>query len=436
MAHIQGKRLVVIDEAFKRGIRLWIAVVAGLVATSSAFAPSIAAAPMAIAKAAPNTSQARKTVASNALATSPEARLLEVFRLIRATESRKALAKVESLTRDVPNFHLAQLVYADLLLAQQGRADAAEIAPPDLPASAAAHWKDLRREAAVRLAAITERPPENALPRQFIDIPPSTHHAIAVDASRSRMYLFENSPRGLRLVSDHYVSLGRQGTGKKVEGDQRTPLGVYFITGRLHARQLKEFYGPGALTLNYPNEYDRRQGKTGGGIWLHGVPRETFARAPQSTDGCVVLANLDINQLLRDVVPRNTPVVITQELDWVPLADVERERIAARAMVEQWRQARSKGDASRLLSFYSPKFASGTLDLAQWTKIVGQQMNLAHGRESELKDLSILAWRDSSDVMIVTFGEILKGQRNGPVKRQYWSRENGQWKIFFEGVIG
>lgn len=95
------------------------------------------------------------------------------------------------------------------------------------------------------------------------------------------------------------------------------PLGVYFITSRLDPGQLQDFYGAGALPLNYPNEYDRHQGKTGHGIWLHGVPQQNFARSPQSTDGCVVLANDDMQRLLHDVAPRSTPVLITQAIQWV-----------------------------------------------------------------------------------------------------------------------
>lgn len=367
---------------------------------------------------------------------SPEARLLEVYRLLRAAENRKAFAKAESLARDVPNFQLAQLVYGDLLLTQHGKLNTPETAPAELPASAATQWNQLRQEAALRLVALTERPPANTLPRQFIETPTSTRHAIAIDASRSRMYLFKNDGQGLKLVADHYVSLGRLGVDKKEQGDQRTPLGVYFITSRLSERQVKDFYGPGALTLNYPNEYDRRRGKTGSGIWLHGVPPQNFARTPQSTDGCVVLANEDLNTLLREVAPGRTPVVIAPRLDWVPAPQAEHERKVARALLEQWRQARSRGDLQQLLDFYSPQFSNSGLGLAQWTKILDKELLATRGREPELKELSILSWRDGGDVLVVTFGEVLKGQRTGPVKRQYWGKEGGQWKIFFEGVIG
>ena len=58
------------------------------------------------------------------------------------------------------------------------------------------------------------------------------------------------------------------------------------------------------------------------------------------------------------------------------------------------------------------------------------------GRGVQLKDLAILGWRDKGDVLVVTFGEIVEGQRTGAIKRQYWGKEGGLWKIFYEGVIG
>jgi murein L,D-transpeptidase YafK len=370
-----------------------------------------------------------------AVPASPEARLIEIYQLIRDGAARGALARAETLTRDVPNFQLAQLVYGDLLLARRQPLEAMGAAPPELAASSPDQLVQLRQEAMLRLAALTERPPADAVPRQFIDIPSSTRHAIAVDASRSRLYLFANDAKGLRLVADHYVALGRLGVDKKEQGDQRTPLGAYFITSRLTNQQVAEFYGPGALTLNYPNEYDRRRGKTGGGIWLHGVPPANFARGPQTTDGCVVLSNPDLLRLLREVSPRRTPVVIAPKIEWVARTQVAQERVAAHAMVEQWRLARSQGDVHKLMSFYSPQFQSGTADLAQWSQMVDKELQATRGRSAELKEMSILSWRDAGEVLIVTFGEVLSGQLTGPLKRQYWGKEGGQWKIFFEGVI-
>ena len=156
-----------------------------------------------------------------------------------------------------------------------------------------------------------------SIPAQFLQLSSSSKHAIAVDASRSRLYLFKNSSTGLELIADYYISVGKAGTFKTAEGDQRTPLGVYYITSNLNPKSLKDFYGSGALPINYPNVLDTRRGKTGSGIWLHGTPPNQFSRPPLATDGCVVLANPDLENIIRTVAIRSTPVLIAPQLRWV-----------------------------------------------------------------------------------------------------------------------
>lgn len=400
---------------------------------------ALLAAAMPVAGQDPAGSAAVRSTAAVDAATAPgvaEARLIEIYRMVGRGQARAALDAAEALVRDLPTFHLAQLVYADLLTARQAPLPRFAAVPGAITAAGQDRLVQLHEEATRRLQALRERPPPGTVPRQFVALPPSTRHAIAVDASRSRLYLFENGRNGTRLVADYYVSVGKLGIDKQVEGDQRTPLGVYFITSRLDPRQLKDFYGAGALPINYPNEYDRRRGKTGHGIWLHGVPSETFVRSPWSTDGCVVMSNPDLEHLQRTVAPRSTPVVIAPHLDWVSPEVARAEARALRQTLEAWREAREQLDADRVLSFYSPNFQNGKAGLQAWRNTVERELARGRGRPAELKDLSILAWRDSVDIAVVTFGEVWSGERRGAVKRQYWGKEGGQWRIFYEGVIG
>jgi len=281
------------------------------------------------------------------------------------------------------------------------------------------------------------RPPEHSIPSQFLQLAPSYRHAIAVDAALSRLYLFENTSKGLRLVADYYASVGKLGIEKAVEGDQRTPLGVYFITSRLDPKALRDFYGAGALPLNYPNPLDQLRGKTGSGIWLHGTPPDQFSRAPQATDGCVALANPDLERLLRTVEPRSTPVVIARQLQWVQPHSVQAERKSFEAVLDAWRNAKTEGDMPRLLGFYAPDFQTyKRKPLSEWTPVLHAETQALRGRELQLKDKSYLRWTDSTETMVVTFGEVAAGARTGPVKRQFWARRGNRWQIFFEGVIG
>jgi murein L,D-transpeptidase YafK len=241
---------------------------------------------------------------------------------------------------------------------------------------------------------------------------------------------------GLKLLADYYISVGKLGVAKVEEGDQRTPLGVYYITSNLDPKSLKDFYGSGALPINYPNPYDARRGKTGRGIWLHGTPPDQFARPPRATDGCVVLANPDLLRIIKTVEVRTTPVVIATSLRWVAPAATQAETRHFREVLQAWRDAKASGDINRLMSFYAPDFTVDGKSLADSAPLMKVELSKMRGRDIELKDLSFLRWTDNADTMVVTFGEVPAGSRTGPVKRQYWMRQGLQWKIFFEGVIG
>ncbi|MEY2954234.1 MAG: hypothetical protein RLZZ401_2321 [Pseudomonadota bacterium] len=366
-----------------------------------------------------------------------EARLIEVYRLIGAGKTGQALLHAEAMVKSYPHFQLAQLVYGDLLSSRSRPVRILGDVPDTTARIAAPMLADLREESHMRLKALRERPPPGTLPAQFLMLSARNRHAIAVDASRSRLYLFEHTTAGLALIADYYISLGKAGIEKLVEGDLRTPLGVYFITNTIPVKSLKDFYGSGALPINYPNPLDQRRGKTGSGIWLHGTPPSQYARAPKASDGCVVLANPDLETILNTVEIRDTPVVIAQSLNWVVPHSVRPEISSFEGVLQGWRSAKSSGDLQRTLGFYASDFNSEGRDLLAWSPIVRKDIERASGREIVLKDLSVLHWNDSStDTMVVTFGEVVGGAVKGPKKRQYWSRQGNQWKIFFEGVIG
>jgi L,D-peptidoglycan transpeptidase YkuD (ErfK/YbiS/YcfS/YnhG family) len=369
-----------------------------------------------------------------------EARLIEIYQHIGRSEHRQALALTEQLVRDHPNFQLAQLVLGDLLSLQTRPVRRLGDVPDTKAEAAAEQLEALREESRRRIRALTERPPEGSIPTQFLALAPQSRHAIAVDASRSRLYLFENLATGgqdeaprLRLLGDFYISVGLSGIEKEVEGDKRTPLGVYYITSNLDPRSLPDLYGVGALPINYPNPLDLQRGKTGSGIWLHGTPREQFVRAPLASDGCVVLSNPDLERLLGTVQIRTTPVVIAPDLRWVDPDTITEERSRFEATLDAWRQARSAADAGRLRAFYSPRFRAQGRDLQSWWPRAEGELHARGAREIELKDLSILHWQDSENTMVVTFGEVPQGSSRGVTRRQYWILENDRWQIFFEG---
>ena len=365
-----------------------------------------------------------------------EAQLIEIYKLIGQAKTRPALALAEKLVKDHPNFQLAQLVYGDLLTAQQRPVRMVGHVADTVAQANAPLLAELRQESLLRLQALQARPAPGTVPAQFLSLSSKNKHAIAIDTTRARLYLFENTSAGLSLLGDYYISVGKSGIEKTIEGDLRTPLGVYFVTSNLNPKSLKDFYGVGALPINYPNQLDLKRGKTGSGIWLHGTPPNQFSRAPLATDGCVVLANPDLERIIRTVEIRSTPVVIAKNIKWVAPQSLATDSAAFDGVLKAWTDDKSSGDMTRLLNWYAPEFTSNGKSLADWKPELLAELKKTAGRGVELKDVSYLRWTDSADTMVVTFAELKRGQVTGVIKRQYWSRNGGQWRIFFEGVIG
>lgn len=361
----------------------------------------------------------------------PEASLSKVFDDIEHRKLESALERTESLLRVYPNFRLAHLIHGDLLLARSRPISGFGNAPSAPPERIA----ELRAEAIARLKAYRDRPPTNQVPRYLLQMRPDQKYAIVVDTEKSRLYVYANDGGRPRFVADYYITQGKEGAQKAREGDRKTPLGVYHVVSQVPKKRLTDFYGSGAFPINYPNEYDRLQGRAGHGIWLHGVPSDTFSRPPRASDGCVVLANSDLQAVASRLQLGLTPVIISNEIEWLSLDDWHQERSSLQKQIEAWRHDWESGDTERYLQHYSPKFTSDDATRAQWS---ARKRNVAKEKKwvrVRLKNISMFRSPGQEEVVVVTFDQDYRSnnlkQQDG--KRQYWVKEAGKWKILYEG---
>jgi len=368
-----------------------------------------------------------------AAAATPEDRLSSVFQAIEANQLDVALKRVDSLIADYPNFRLAYLVRGDLLLA---RARPLETFGNVLKTVPEGRVADLREEAMARLRAQRQRPADDRLPRYVLQLNKDQKNALVVDARRSRLYVYANDSGTPKLIADYYVTIGKNGIEKTREGDQKTPVGVYHVTANLPRKKLTDFYGAGAFPISYPNEWDRRQGRSGHGIWLHGVPSNVYSRAPRASDGCIVLANQDLESISQSLQIGLTPVIIADEIEWVDRSALETERASLAAEIEQWRADWQSRDTARYLAHYSQRFSSGRENLASWSAHKRKVNASKSWIKVNLGRVTMLRYPHERDVVVVTFDQDYKsnGLSNLMKKRQYWMKENGRWKIFYEGA--
>lgn len=369
----------------------------------------------------------------------PEALLAQTLIAIAGAQFDIALAEIDKVLNQHPNFRLAHLVKGDLLMAR-ARPISSIGAASDAPAERIA---DLRDEARARLVRHTQERPVGRVPSNLLQLTPDQKHVFVVDASKYTLYVFENDNGTPRYVADYYTTIGRNGIEKLREGDKKTPLGVYHVTGNLPREQLTKtygnlssLYGDGAFPINYPNEWDRRRGRNGHGIWLHGVPFDTYSRPPRASDGCVALTNEDLLAISKHVQVGVTPVIIAQGIDWVDPGAAKSTRESLHRSLDEWRRDWESRDTDRYLRHYSREFASGKQDLAAWA----QQKRSVNAGKSWIKvgidGVSMFLYPGNDNLAVVTFNQDYASSNisNKMRKRQYWQRENGHWRIVHEGA--
>ncbi len=367
----------------------------------------------------------------------PEISILNISDHLYEGDFDAAEQELRQLIKVHPDFSLAQLMYAELLSSkaglQPGFSDWLDPRSTDL----ASLVDEIRRRRAHQ-----HNPAEfvaGTTPDFLLQVSPSQKHVIVVDSMLSRAHLFKNENDQLTLVGDYYITVGKNGVLKQVEGDGRTPTGVYFITSRLDPLGLDDLYGDGALPLNYPNEWDQRLGRSGFGIWLHGVPSSTYNRAPFATQGCIAFPNEDIALLYSTPEIKNTPVVITQQIHWVNRAENETLRQTVNQAIDRWRADWNIGAMDKIESSYAEDFRHQKLDRNTWLK---QQRkapaNVAAGG-FRVSDLSLFKYPGNSSLVVASFDRIYQTDVSSRSERlrQYWRMDvTGQWQIVYEGNAG
>jgi murein L,D-transpeptidase YafK len=182
-----------------------------------------------------------------------------------------------------------------------------------------------------------------AAPTEFIN----THRNLFVPNEEATLILIDQDSYQMRLYQqgkmqgEYAVSFGQSKGQKRIQGDNKTPKGMYFIIQKHRGKfagDYGQYYGGHWIKLNYPNKYDASFGKSkgfittqqeatisanwqkraptlentrlGGGIGFHGWIQEWDNQGPRHLSwGCVVMHIYDISRLY-DQMPQGAMVVI------------------------------------------------------------------------------------------------------------------------------
>ncbi|TKX32371.1 cell shape-determining L,D-carboxypeptidase Pgp2 [Campylobacter aviculae] len=163
-----------------------------------------------------------------------------------------------------------------------------------------------------------------------------------------RVFSYDNG-KVKQLFEQKSIITGLMGD-KRFEGDLKTPVGFYELGKKFNPGD--PYYGPFAFATTYPNLLDKLQGKTGGGIWIHGYPLDGTRLDEFKTRGCIALFNENLEKFAK-VVQDKKVFVMTEEKNKIR---ANREEIASLlADLFAWKLAWTNSDTESYLKFYDKK---------------------------------------------------------------------------------
>ncbi len=254
----------------------------------------------------------------------------------------------------------------------------------------------------------------------------SSGYVITVDKQTQRLYVFKKNG-GFSRVFEAACSTGKNQGGKQVSGDAKTPHGIFFATRVIQNPGAPETYGTLALPLDYPSLTDKKAGRNGTNIWIHGTVKPL---TPFQSNGCVVLSDRDIHELLKYIQINKTPIIISESISWVPQNSALPVRTELEKILSLWTKAYMDGDIKGIDTLY-----------LEGAKMKGKKRETLLGKLSmmrsvnqhflfEPRDVSIL---QQSSTAVIVFDQITNINKDnsfeGTFNRLSLEKVNNRWFI-------
>jgi murein L,D-transpeptidase YafK len=186
-----------------------------------------------------------------------------------------------------------------------------------------------------------------------------------VDKKVRTLSVWQQTENGVKRIAQFPADMGKKDGEKRNRGDFKTPEGIYFLQERLEGTSLDfNLYGKRAFTTDYPNFFDRRDGKTGNGIWLHAVPDQV--PLTRGSKGCVVVRNNVILDLTQYIRLGRTPIIIKDHDDLLAAEELRRTSTELNQWIEDWRAAWEKKDHENYIAKYGEEFQWMKMNRAQY----------------------------------------------------------------------
>lgn len=262
-----------------------------------------------------------------------------------------------------------------------------------------------------------------------------------VDKAKFQMHLANYKSgvglNNLEIFKTYKVTLGKHSGDKTLEGDQKTPEGIYRFTTKYLAPQLKKKFGAMAFYVDYPNSLDRRDKKTGFDIMLHSTDDPARLARNQDSDGCIVVDDERIKEIAAYI---HTPFTTLLIFDDMKPEYLQTETTGdLKKVFDAWLVAWGSKDIDTYIGSYSKDFKMEQMNRDQY-RVYKNSLNKKY-ETIDVKATDARFFRHPKYDMVTftqEYSSTFKGGKKAFVargqKRLYFVREDGVPKIYSEEI--
>jgi murein L,D-transpeptidase YafK len=359
--------------------------------------------------------------------------ILKTIKKIQSQEFEQALNSTRDLLTQYPKSRLGQMIYADLLLAKAGPLN--EIGSGILTDKA---QYDFKHEIQQRWQHEGNTEHQGLIPENILFLANDQPYVIVVDQEKSRIYVYRNEQGTPVLEEDYFITIGLKGYGKQKRGDQKTPVGIYHVTKTIDGAELPDLYGLGAFPISYPNVWDVRKQRTGGGIWIHGTPSNTYNRSPWASNGCIVVSNPDfahMDQYVNSDI--HTPVIVAQEVKWLTVSEWQQQRKDMLQVLSRWITDWENNNHSVYREHYSKEdYLAYSRNFKSWDGYKKWVNREKTDVKVEYNNLNIFNYPGEENLVLMQFAQSYSSNNLDleSAKEVYWLKADDRWQIVYEGT--
>lgn len=258
---------------------------------------------------------------------------------------------------------------------------------------------------------------------------------IIVDKSKFQIHIASYEEDNLKIFKSYPITLGKNLGDKILEGDQKTPEGIYRFTGKYTQPQIQKKLGDLAFYIDYPNAIDRRDHKTGYAIMLHATDDPSRLERNLDSDGCLVTSNEKIKEMAEYIQSPYSMILIYSDLKPEYLTAASKAEM--KNTFDKWLTAWTSKDIDTYINSYAEDFKFEAMSKSQYKdykSILNKKYDVIDVKATDVRFYT----HPKYDVVtfIQTYSATLKSGKvaflSKGQKRLYFLKEQGESKIYFE----